>query len=106
MKSGFQLASSSRLRLTANPSPVLPKLLSALLLGLLLPGLLLLTGCTPWLDAFNRSTSTPLEFRIGQVEAADRPRTLHRDWRNHPAAENSNHRDGASLLGADGSPTR
>ena len=73
MKSGFQLASSSRLRLTANPSPVLPKLLSALLLGLLLPGLLLLTGCTPWLDAFNRSTSTPLEFRIGQVEATDRP---------------------------------
>jgi hypothetical protein len=83
MKPGFQSVSSAHS--SSQPEPLsstlpaasqparLPRLLSALLFGLLLPGLLLLTGCTPWLNAFTRSTETPLEFRIRQVEAADRP---------------------------------
>ena len=69
VKPGFQSAS---IRLSSLFPALLPKLLPTLLLGLLLSGSLL-TGCTSWLNAFNHSTATPLEFRIRQVETADRP---------------------------------
>ncbi|MBD3881705.1 hypothetical protein IFO70_08055 [Phormidium tenue FACHB-886] len=51
----------------------LSELLARLLLGLLLPGLLLLSGCTTWFNSFTDSTDVPLEFRISEVEAASRP---------------------------------
>jgi hypothetical protein len=59
-----------------SPSPV--KLLTSrvfgrLLSGLLLSGLLLLSGCTSAFNAFTASTETPLEFRIRQVAPANRP---------------------------------